>query len=720
MSAPGTSRLVSRQLTVSLILLVSFALLAASAHGARRSRGIGLVPVRTEEGKKVNLYRGSHALLVGVSDYTAGWPDLESIPGELKQLEKALRRQGFSVKRVMNPNSRGMEKAFKDFINKHGFDPENRLLFFYSGHGYTRTIGKRKKGYLVPADAPDPNRDDRGFARKSISMSLINTWARDIEAKHALFLFDSCFSGTIFKTRALPNPRHITDKTSHPVRQFITAGSAGEEVPARSVFLPSFIRAIEGDGDVDGDGYVTGTELGQYLHKTVLSYNTGQTPQFGKIRDPDLDEGDFVFLSPKTRKSKGGAAVAARDSGARQPAGAPLTINAEEEFWRAIKDSRDRADFEAYLESYPTGRFTPLARLKLRKLKPAAQPAPAPPVAVAPRVAVPRPPVPVAPRVAVPRPPVIVPAPPVAVAVARPPRAPKTPKPEQGVWKGHTSNVISVVFSPDGSKALSASWDKTLKLWEVSTGRVLRTFRGRLGQVESAVFSPDGRTILSGHWDKTLKLRDAATGRLLRTFRGHGAPVSAVAFSPDGRKALSGSEDKTVRLWDVASGRELRRFMGHTNMVKAVAYAPDGRTALSASWDTTLKLWDLASGRELRSFRGHSRLVESVVFSPDGRMALSGSQDETLILWDVATGRELREFEEHSEMVKSVAFSPDGRMALSGSKDKTVKLWNVTTGKLLRTFTGHTGWVYFVTISPDGRSALSASADKTVRLWPLN
>ena len=127
-------------------------------------------------------------------------------------------------------------------------------------------------------------------------MNRILTWSREIEAKHAIFLFDSCFSGTVFKAKALPKiPPHISDVTSRPVRQFISAGSAGEEVPASSVFTPSFIRAVRGEGDLDRDGYLTGTELGMYLHKKVLSYNTGQHPQYGKIRDPDLDEGDFVF-----------------------------------------------------------------------------------------------------------------------------------------------------------------------------------------------------------------------------------------------------------------------------------------------------------------------------------------------------------------------------------------------------------------------------------------
>ena len=138
--------------------------------------------------------------------------------------------------------------------------------------------------------------DENAFLRKALSMSQVITWAREIEAKHALFAFDSCFSGTVFKSKALPRvPPHISEITARPVRQFITAGDAGEEVPAKSVFLPSFVRALQGEADFTGDGYVTGTELGMYLRDKVISYRTGQTPQYGKIRDPDLDEGDFVF-----------------------------------------------------------------------------------------------------------------------------------------------------------------------------------------------------------------------------------------------------------------------------------------------------------------------------------------------------------------------------------------------------------------------------------------
>ena len=164
----------------------------------------------------------------------------------------------------------------------------------------------------------------------------------------------------------------------------------------------------------------------------------------------------------------------------------------------------------------------------------------------------------------------------------------------------------------------------------------IRTFKGHSDDVNSVAFSPDGRFALSGSRDDTLRLWDVKTGHELRSFKGHSRYVNSVAFSPDGRFALSGSDDHTLRLWDVKTGHELRSFKGHSNYVKSVAFSPDGRFALSGGSHFTLKLWDVKTGRELLTFKGHSGSVYTVVFSPDGRFALSGSWDNTLKLWDIS------------------------------------------------------------------------------------
>lgn len=253
----------------------------------------GRVRLDTGEGDAIQLYGASYALLIGVSDYTAGWPDLESIPRELDAVKAMLKDQGFQVVKHLNPDSLTLERAFNDFIADYGLKPDNRLLFFFAGHGHTRKQGT--KGYLVPTDAPVPDKDERGFVRKALSMIQVMTFAREIEARHALFLFDSCFSGTIFESRNLPPPPQISRAVAEPVRQFITAGGAGETVPSRSVFTPAFIDALRyRKGDLNGDGYITGSELGVYLNAEVPQY-VSQVPQFGKIREYDLAQGDFVF-----------------------------------------------------------------------------------------------------------------------------------------------------------------------------------------------------------------------------------------------------------------------------------------------------------------------------------------------------------------------------------------------------------------------------------------
>ncbi len=248
----------------------------------------------SSEGQSIlSSYTGSYALLIGESDYTNGWPDLNNIPRELVKVETVLKSQGFKVEKSMNLNASKLEERFKKFVNDYGYKPNNRLLFFYSGHGHT----DNGQGFLVPTDAPNPNVDKIGFLQKALVMTDITALARRIRAKHVLFLFDSCFSGSVFKAKELPKvPRQITKLAKEPVRQFITAGSENETVPAKSVFTPAFVDALQfGLGDLTHDGYITGQELGLYLQGEVPEH-TDQTPQYGKIRDYELSRGDFVFI----------------------------------------------------------------------------------------------------------------------------------------------------------------------------------------------------------------------------------------------------------------------------------------------------------------------------------------------------------------------------------------------------------------------------------------
>ncbi len=285
------------------------------------------------------------------------------------------------------------------------------------------------------------------------------------------------------------------------------------------------------------------------------------------------------------------------------------------------------------------------------------------------------------------------------------------------VLKGHSRSVNSVAFSPDGKTLASGSYDRTIRLWDRSTGDIKNTLTGHRYGVQSVAFSPDGQTLTSGSGDTTIRLWDASTGDLINTLTGHRGWVQSVAFSPDGTTLASGSYDNTIRLWDASTGEIIRILRGHRDIVYSVAFSPDEQTFASGSRDNTIRLWDASTGDTIRTLTGHTDYVYSVAFSPDGKTLASGSRDYTIRLWDASTGELINTLTGHRNTVSSVAFSPDGQTLASGSGDNTIRLWNVETGETIRTLTGHSGWVYSVAFSPDGQTLASGSADSTIRLW---
>jgi RNA polymerase sigma factor (sigma-70 family) len=319
----------------------------------------------------------------------------------------------------------------------------------------------------------------------------------------------------------------------------------------------------------------------------------------------------------------------------------------------------------------------------------------------------------------------------------------------------HGSLVTGLAFAPDGKTLVSASYDKTLRVWDAATGRELRRlppFRGSLAGLSASAdgrtvavceygweafladtatgrvtplrpqpgafrvcvaLSPDGKLLAVGA--SSIRLWDAAAGKPLREWRGHSGQVRRLAFAPDG-KALASGDDTSARLWEAATGKELLR-LGVGSPVRALAFSPDGKALATGSEDGRLRLWELPSGKRLHESPAQGLPVRAAAFSPDGKVVASGVNG-LVTLWDAAVGKELRRL--WGAGAEAVAFSPDGATLATGGNGGTIRLWDVRTGKERPlAAAGHQGMVRTVAVSRDGTLAATGGGDRLVRLWAL-
>ncbi|MCI0423815.1 MAG: AAA-like domain-containing protein [Acidobacteria bacterium] len=280
------------------------------------------------------------------------------------------------------------------------------------------------------------------------------------------------------------------------------------------------------------------------------------------------------------------------------------------------------------------------------------------------------------------------------------------------------ANITTQAFSADGRIFAAGCADKTVKLWDVVSGKERVTLKGHSDEIRTIAFSSDGKRLVTGSSDGTTKFWDVATGKELPGDIGIDQATS-IAFSPNGRQLATGSQDGVVKIWDLAARKETISLEGHTDSVTSMAFSSDGKRLATGSEDGAAKLWDVMTGKELYTFGEHANAVTSVAFSPDGGRLVTGSQDYTARLWDIVVGQKLFTLEGHAGAVTSVAFSHNGTQLATGSSDNTVRLWNVAVGQSLLTIKGHLGAVISVAFFRDDKHLVTGSRDNTIKLWDL-
>ncbi len=322
------------------------------------------------------------------------------------------------------------------------------------------------------------------------------------------------------------------------------------------------------------------------------------------------------------------------------------------------------------------------------------------------------------------------------------------------------SYILDAQFSPDGQRIVTASQDKTARLWDAHTGKLLTTLWGHAGGVKNAEFSPDGQRIVTCSEDCTARIWDATSGTLVASLKGHKNIVLDARFSPDSKRIVTASFDKTARVWDADNGKELAALKGHDGPVWSAHFSPDGLQIVTASDDKTSRVWEATSSKVLITLQGHEDKLKSAQFSRDGLRIVTASADKTARIWGADSGKLLSILQGHQDSVGSAEFSPDGQRIITTSVDSTAKLWDSSngslvgtirdgnkiinrahfspngelcivtfgdtvavkeahTGRLVALLQGHAGVVMSAEFSSDGQHIVTGSTDNTARVWDV-
>lgn len=295
----------------------------------------------------------------------------------------------------------------------------------------------------------------------------------------------------------------------------------------------------------------------------------------------------------------------------------------------------------------------------------------------------------------------------------------KPPQYNVHILKGHTELIRRVSISKDGKHAISASNDKTLRIWDLETKKCINILSGHEKSIWAASINDEGTFALSGSYDNSIRIWELQNGKCTRIIKDHRTITYDIDISLDNRYAVSSHDFGRILLWDLVERRILTTINAAPFSVWSIKISRDGNTVASGSQNNNIDLWDAKTGICIFTLIGHKGDIQGMAFTNDGTRLVSGSSDSTVRIWEVATGRCLATLEGHTDKVWSVSVTKDGNTIISGSSDHTIRVWDTMTGKCLNILSGHYESVYSLAVSEDGRRIVSAGKDKTVRVWDL-
>lgn len=342
-------------------------------------------------------------------------------------------------------------------------------------------------------------------------------------------------------------------------------------------------------------------------------------------------------------------------------------------------------------------------------------------------------------------------------AYSAPTTLPKTPKSTKGITApqippmsnmlfacyGHSSRVTALAWSPNGKWIASASYDKTVQVWDASNGNQLLTYKEHRNRVNALTWSPDSTRLASASDDGTVRVWSHTSGITFFTYSGHTGPVNSLSWSPTlsaygnalPAQIASAGTDKTVHIWDATTGTTRYIFRSHSGAVYAVAWSPDGKRVASAGEDRAVILWYpskeqlkksflttltsmLSLQRDVLKLNSHDERVNGLAWSPDSRYIASASSDYRVLIRDALSGTTAYSYGNSRKSMKNcVAWSPNGKHLASGGNDKTVEIWSKATKSSSFVYHGHIGYVTSVAWSPDSSRIASTGVDRTIQVW---